>query len=79
MSDATDARAPDLLYGLEAIGGHVGLTARQVEHLVSKGEIPTFKMGRTVCARRSTLAAHFAAAEAAARAGGEPAPPPAEE
>lgn len=67
MTDATGAAAPDLLYGLEAIGAHVGLTARQVEHLVGKGEIPTFKMGRTVCARRSTLASHFAAQEAAAR------------
>lgn len=67
MTDARESAAPDLLYGLEAIGEHVGLTARQVEHLVAKGEMPTFKMGRTVCARRSTLAKHFAAQEAAAR------------
>ncbi|HEX7853831.1 MAG TPA: phage terminase large subunit family protein [Sphingobium sp.] len=60
----------DLLYGMEAIGSEIGLTARQVEHLVSLGELPTFKMGRTVCARRSTLAKHFAAQEAAARAAG---------
>ena len=58
--------AVDLLYGLEAIGKHVGLTARQAESLIGKGELPTFKMGRTVCARRSTLAKHFAAQEAAA-------------
>lgn len=68
MSDARGSDAPDLLYGLEAIGEHVGLTARQVEHLVAKGEMPSFKLGRTVCARRSTLAKHFAAQEAAARA-----------
>ena len=67
MSDARNNAAPDLLYGLEDIGEHVGLTARQVEHLVAKGELPTFKMGRTVCARRSTLAEHFAAQEVAAR------------
>ena len=67
MSD-TRKDAVDLLYGMAAIGGHIGLTARQVEHLATKGELPTFKLGGTVCARRSTLADHFAAQEAAARA-----------
>lgn len=62
-----NSEKPDLLYGLEAIGEHIGLTARQAEHLVSRGDLPTFKMGRVVCARRSTLAKHFAAQEAAAR------------
>lgn len=62
---------PDLLYGLAAIGEHLGLTARQVESQIAKGELPTFKMGRTVCARRSTLAKHFAAQEAAASRAGE--------
>lgn len=62
MSDATET---DLLYGLGAIGKHLGLTARQVEHLVEKG-LPTFKLGRTVCARRSALARHFAEQEKAA-------------
>ena len=56
---ATDA---DLLYGLKAIGSAIGLGARQVQHLHDKGDIPTFKMGRTVCARRSELEAHFARA-----------------
>lgn len=68
MSDATEDTAADLLYGLEAIGKAIGLGARQVQHLHDKGDLPTFKMGRTVCARRSTLASHFAAQEAAARA-----------
>lgn len=67
MRDARNEGSPDLLYGLEAIGGHIGLTDRQVEHLVAKGELPTFKMGRTICARRSTLARHFAEQEAKAR------------
>ena len=66
MSDAQEA---DLLYGLEAIGKAIGLGARQVQHLHDKGGFPTFKMGRTVCARRSTLAKHFAAQEAAAQRG----------
>lgn len=63
----SDAQESDLLYGLEAIGKELGLGARQVQHLHDKGDLPTFKMGRTVCARRSTLAAHFAAQEDAAR------------
>lgn len=61
-----DGLGTDLLYGLEAIGKAIGLGARQVQHLHDKGDLPTFKMGRTVCARRSTLAKHFAAQEAAA-------------
>jgi hypothetical protein len=67
MTDARNEGSADLLYGLAAIGAHLEMTARQVEHLVTKGELPTFKLGRTVCARRSTLAKHFAAQEAAAR------------
>jgi len=67
MDDTTRETSTDLLYGLVAIGKAIGLGARQVQHLHDKGDLPTFKMGRTVCARRSTLAAHFAAQEAAAR------------
>jgi len=67
MNDARNEGSVDLLYGLAAIAKHVGLTARQVEHLVAKGELPTFKLGATICARRSTLAKHFAAQEASAR------------
>ena len=66
MSDARGVPETDLLYGLAAIGSAIGVTDRQAEHLVATGQIPTFKLGRTVCARRSTLAKHFAAQEAAA-------------
>lgn len=65
MSDTTRRLESDLLYGVESIASHLALTKRQALHLHEKGEIPTFKMGRTVCARRSTLAKHFAAQEAA--------------
>jgi len=68
MSEPTNNTSIDLLYGLEAIGRAIGLGPRQVQHLHDKAELPTFKMGRTVCARRSTLAQHFAAQEAAAMA-----------
>lgn len=67
MSDATNEHPADLLYGVAAIASHLTLTRKQVYHLHDKGDLPTFKVGATVCARRSTLAKHFAAQEAAAR------------
>jgi hypothetical protein len=51
---------PDLLYGLKAIATHLGVTPRQAEHQVSRGEIPTFKVGGKICSSRSKLAEHFA-------------------
>lgn len=54
---------PDLLFGVDAIAKHLGLTIRQVKHLHETGSLPTFKQGRTVCARRSALARHFAEQE----------------
>jgi hypothetical protein len=61
MSDATGV---DLLRGLKAIGDHIGMTERQVQHLHENGDLPTFTLGRRVCARKSVLARHFAALEA---------------
>ncbi|KNY13095.1 hypothetical protein AKG11_30955 [Shinella sp. SUS2] len=45
----------DILTGHKAISAFLGLTPRQVEWHSEKGELPTFKIGRTVCARRSRL------------------------
>lgn len=56
----------DLLHGVPAIAVHLSMTTAQVYHLHDQGRLPTFRMGRTVCARKSTLAAHFAALEAGA-------------
>ncbi len=67
MTNAPQTAPPDLLYGVAAIATHLGMTHKQVYHLHDKGELPTFKTGAIVCARRSTLAKHFAAQEAAAR------------
>lgn len=63
-----DARDVDLLTGHEEIAGHLGWTVRQTKHRDSAGELPTFRMGggRTVYARKSTLAAYFAEQEAKA-------------
>ncbi len=65
MSDAQGNAVPDLLYGLDAIAAHVGLTVPQVKWQIARSAWPTFKQGAIVCARRSTLAKHFAAQEAA--------------
>lgn len=56
----------DLLTGIAEIAKHLNWPERRVLHQHEKGLIPTFKQGRLVCARRSTLAKHFAAQEAAA-------------
>ncbi len=48
----------DLLIGAEAIAEYLfgdPKFRRRVYHLVRKGELPTFKYGDMLCARRSTL------------------------
>jgi hypothetical protein len=67
MSDAMIAHGGDLLHGVAAIAAHLNVTRKQVYHMHDRGQLPTFKIGRTVCARRSTLARTFAEQEAAAR------------
>ena len=56
-----------LLYGLPAIGEQLGLQVDQVRHLVKRYGLPTFKLGRHVCARRSSVMTWLAEHEAAAR------------
>ena len=56
----------DLLTGYQEIGDFLGWTARQAKHRALSGELPTFKFGRTPCARRSTLTAWMARQEAQA-------------
>lgn len=45
----------DLLMGADAIAGYLGVTRRQVYRLVYDEIIPSFKLGGTVAARRSSL------------------------
>lgn len=45
----------DILTGHKAIARFLGLTPRQIAWHDEQGNIPTFKIGRTVCARKSTL------------------------
>lgn len=56
--------AGDLLYGSKAIAAHLGVTKAVAVHLIRSGAIPWFALAGVACARRSTLAAHFAGLEA---------------
>lgn len=50
-----EAPERDLLMGADAIAGFLGVTRRQVYRLVYDEIIPSFKLGGTVAARRSSL------------------------
>ncbi len=45
----------DILTGAKEIARFLGMTPRQVSWHHEQGNLPTFLMGRTVCARKSTL------------------------
>jgi hypothetical protein len=42
---------PALLYGVAAIAEHIGVAEEATRHLIRKGVLPAFKIGRTVAAR----------------------------
>ena len=63
-----DKTPSDILHGLKAIAKHAGLTDRQAKHLAASHGLPTFKLGKSVCSRRSDVDAYFAAKAANARA-----------
>jgi excisionase family DNA binding protein len=48
---------PDLLYGAAKIADFLGVKRSVVYHLIETGRLPYFKVGKTVCARRSRLLA----------------------
>lgn len=47
--------SPDILTGHKEIARFLGLSPRQVEWHDAKGNLPTFKLGKTVCARKAKL------------------------
>jgi hypothetical protein len=55
----------DLLVGAKAIGDFIGKDSRQVFHMVSHGQLPAFKLGAVIHARKSSLRQHIAELEAA--------------
>jgi hypothetical protein len=58
--------AADILRGADAIATYLGFPRRSIYHAASRGNIPTFRIGDILCARKSTLAAWIAEQEGAA-------------
>lgn len=56
----------DLLTGAEAIAAFMGLKPRRVYHLAETQKLPVFRLGATLCARKSTLLAWIERMEGAA-------------
>ena len=52
--DPTYNLAEDILQGAQAIADFGGWSRRQVYHFVRHG-LPVFRMGSTVCARKSSI------------------------
>lgn len=57
----------DLLHGVKAVAAYLNMPPRVAQHRIDKGEVPHFKLGKNICARRSTLNAWLAECEAKAR------------
>lgn len=56
--------AEDILAGVPAIARHIGKTERAAYHLIYKHQIPTFRLGGRIHARKSELDAAFRSATA---------------
>jgi hypothetical protein len=65
--DETMTESADLLYGVPAIASFLGLPVKNTYYLIEKRRLPHFRIGKTVCARRSTILS----ATDASRAGGQ--------
>lgn len=52
--------ADDLLYGAEDIGKFIGRNARQVYHLVDKGNLPAGTIGTVLMASKRRIREHYA-------------------
>ena len=60
--------AADILRGASAIADFLGFKRRAVYHAISEGHMPVFRIGETICARRTTLTAWIEEQERRARA-----------
>ena len=60
----------DLIYGTRAIAEFLEIPIQRCRELIAAGNLPTFTMpgASTRCARKSSLNAHWAALEEAAKA-----------
>ncbi len=59
--------ADDLLTGATEIADFIGWSKRQTFYMLEKKQLPAFKFAGRWCLRKSTLYAHIAELEAAAR------------
>jgi hypothetical protein len=50
-----DNIAADVLRGADAIAAFLGLPRRAIYHSAAKGDLPVFRLGETILARKSTL------------------------
>jgi excisionase family DNA binding protein len=57
MHADNDNLAADTLWGAAAIAAYLGLPRRAIYHAAAKGHLPHFRMGDTLGARKSELAA----------------------
>jgi hypothetical protein len=51
----TDTPQPEVLHGARAIADFLGVSEKAVYHMAERKRIPTFKLGKTLCARRSSI------------------------
>ena len=65
MEPHQDELRDDLLDGAEAISKFYGWKLRRTYYLLERGLIPSFKIGKKWCARRSTSTAHIEKLESA--------------
>ncbi|GAB4069563.1 helix-turn-helix domain-containing protein [Ancylobacter sonchi] len=56
----------DVLYGASAIADFLGVSPNTIYYRVQSGSLPTFRLGSSICARRSTLRAWMEEQEAVA-------------
>lgn len=54
-ADQAQREANGILYGMDAIAEYLGLPKRVASHLHDKGNLPTFRLGSRICARRIEL------------------------
>lgn len=47
--------ADDVLHGTREIADFLGLAPRNASYHIEQGRIPCFRLGKAVCARKSTL------------------------
>jgi hypothetical protein len=73
VQEISNAQTVDILYGFDAIGAFLRMTGRQAKHRALLDGLPTFRLGRTVCARESALLKWLAEQEAV---GGSKTPEP---